>query len=598
MKPGDHSEAPPLERRRAPLPLITAFCLALASLPFELVAGLRLGPLTLTNVELLLLAALALWAAWLAMGRRRPAPPGWLALGAAVLVVALLLSGALAATERAGALKFALRQAQGALLALCIADTLRRGASPAPMATALLAGAGLSAALGLAELSEAPAVMAALSLFKSEGTYMGGLLRLSATFSYANTAAQYYEALLPLAALAPLALLARGPARQAEGSKRRFLWLFPLACLLPLLLLLAAIFTYSRAALLTLAALLLLTPLGAWRFFGPRAGRLAGAVCGALVVVALGIGLASPTVRLRVAEPEVANWFSARYFAPQLEPLAPNEVRSVPIAVLNDGRIPWDHQGLRPVRLAYHWIDAASGEVVRFEGRRTLLPHTVMPGSTVQLTATIQAPPRPGRYILLWDMLREYIGRGWFSQMGIPPGRVVVEVTGAAIPGIAPPPPERPATAASISPQPGPPGRGALWRVALAMWQERPLLGIGPDVFRHIYGPRLGLTLFDTRIHTNSLYFELLTGAGVIGLGTFLWLIGAALIEGWRALAAIRQPTADRQIGGIILLASLLGICAFLIHGLLDVFLAFTPTYGLLWALLGIVGGIAPRPAQ
>jgi O-antigen ligase len=145
------------------------------------------------------------------------------------------------------------------------------------------------------------------------------------------------------------------------------------------------------------------------------------------------------------------------------------------------------------------------------------------------------------------------------------------------------------------------------------MWRERPLLGIGPDVFRHTYGPRLGLTLFDTRIHTNSLYLELLTGAGVIGLGAFLWLAGAALIEGWRALAYNlrpmggkgwrtpaydRRPTGDSETGSIILLAAMLGICAFLIHGLLDVFLAFTPTYGLLWALIGVAGGIGPRSAR
>jgi hypothetical protein len=46
---------------------------------------------------------------------------------------------------------------------------------------------------------------------------------------------------------------------------------------------------------------------------------------------------------------------------------------------------------------------------------------------------------------------------------------------------------------------------------------------------------------------------------------------------------------------GAILLGAMLGLGAFLIHGLLDVFLAFTPTYGLLWALLGMAGGISSR---
>ncbi len=623
--------------------------LALATLPFELAAGVSVGPLTLTNVELLISGALGLWLALLAAERRAPAVPRWLAGCAAVLVSMLLLSAALAADERSGAIRFALRQGQGALLALCIADTLRRSGGAGRLAGALLAGAGLSAALGLVELSEAPAALALLAPFKSESTYMGGLIRLSATFSYANTAAQYYEALLPLSVL----LLIAGDRGQGTGDRGAQLgrrspqvnheahevhegraaavsaswpsWFKPSGhfhlsvLVLGALLVLATLFTYSRAALLVTALLLLLLPVAAGLSWGRAALGRIGLACLGLLAVIVGVAAASPTFRLRVSEPEVANWYSARYQPAPLATLAPNELRPVPITLRNSGRIAWDHAGTRPVRLAYHWIDATTGQIVRFEGRRTPLPHTIQPGAAVALIATVQAPERPGRYILAWDMLREYIGRGWFSQMGVPPARVAVVVGGVPSPGVKPPPSERPAALSSIMAQPGPPGRRALWGVALELWRERPLLGIGPDVFRHIYGPRLGLTLFDSRVHTNNLYLELLTGAGVLGLGAFLALIACCLWAGWRALTDDRRPTTDdsppetkgavsrieawsstvhrppsivHRPSSTVLLGALLGIVAFLAHGMLDVFLAFTPTYALLWSLIGIVAGL------
>ena len=39
--------------------------------------------------------------------------------------------------------------------------------------------------------------------------------------------------------------------------------------------------------------------------------------------------------------------------------------------------------------------------------------------------------------------------------------------------------------------RPGPPdegSRGTLWRAAISAWRSHPLLGIGPDNFRHLSG--------------------------------------------------------------------------------------------------------------
>lgn len=564
--------------------LLLALCLAM--LPFELVAGLGLGPLTLTNLELLAGAALACWAALLVAEGRRPAVPPWLAIGAAAVVGTLLLSAAMATAERTGALKFALRQGQGALLALCLADTMGRGARPGPFVAALLAGAGASALLGLIEMSEAPAALALLAPFKTEATYMGGLLRLSGSFSYANTAAQYYEALLPLAVLAALG----SPGATAPAGRP---WPTIGAALVAAVLLLATLLTYSRAALAVTVALLLLTPLVARRAFGGGAGARAGLACAGLAALGLALAVLSPTVRLRVSEPEVASWYGARYTPAAVAPMQPNELREVPIVLTNSGRVAWPQGGLRPVRLAYHWLDATTGALVKYEGRRTPLPRAVAPGETLELRATVQAPARPGRYVLVWDLLREYTGRGWFSQLGVAPARVTVEVAGVAAP-VPPPAADPPTSPRAIAAVPGPPGRGELWGVAVALWRERPLVGIGPDVYRHVYGPALGLERWDTRVHTNNLYLELLTGAGLLGLAAFLGLAGAALWNGWRALGPGRLGHGELTL----LAGALLAIVAFLGHGLLDVFLAFTPTYVLLWAMLGALGGLAARDRE
>src|SRR5260370_41528436 len=57
-------------------------------------------------------------------------------------------------------------------------------------------------------------------------------------------------------------------------------------------------------------------------------------------------------------------------------------------------------------------------------------------------------------------------------------------------------------------------GRLELWGAALRLIQTRPLLGVGPDNFRHLDGAPLGLGAWDERVQANNLYLEVLAGAG------------------------------------------------------------------------------------
>jgi hypothetical protein len=83
-----------------------------------------------------------------------------------------------------------------------------------------------------------------------------------------------------------------------------------------------------------------------------------------------------------------------------------------------------------------------------------------------------------------------------------------------------------------------------------------------------LYGTVLGYQRWDRNIHSNSLYLELLTGCGVLGLLAF-----------GSAMASLRwnmQPAA-------------LAVGVFLVHGTVDSFLMTTPIYFAFWLLVGTV---------
>ena len=90
-----------------------------------------------------------------------------------------------------------------------------------------------------------------------------------------------------------------------------------------------------------------------------------------------------------------------------------NAVFAVSVTLKNIGSKTWLAAGDRPVRLSYHWADAA-GNIVSREGERTNLPADVARGDEVTLPAKVKAPVDPGAYLLLWDPVEENVT--WFSE--------------------------------------------------------------------------------------------------------------------------------------------------------------------------------------
>jgi hypothetical protein len=240
----------------------------------------------------------------------------------------------------------------------------------------------------------------------------------------------------------------------------------------------------------------------------------------------------------------------------------------------------WRAHDRQSVAVAYHWLDAAAQNILIWNGARTPLPKDVNPGDTVRLESWIIAPVRAGDYILQWDMLQENVA--WFSIFGASNAQVRVQILPS--PTVVELPNSFPHVRLPLLQQPG---RWDLWRAAIHLWQQRPLLGIGPDNFRRLYGSFLGLKTSDQRIYANDLYLEVLANTGLTGFLAFMFVLLAVGCSFLRAWKSTRLPQ-DRMI----LAAAGLALGAYCAHGLVDYFFEFTSTYAQFWILAGIILGL------
>ncbi len=99
------------------------------------------------------------------------------------------------------------------------------------------------------------------------------------------------------------------------------------------------------------------------------------------------------------------------------------------VAVRNAGQAFWlaRERGLSPFQLsaANHWLDSG-GRVVTNDDGRGALPRDLRPGEEAEITFDVNAPRRPGDYLLEIDMLQE--GVSWFALKGSKTLRVPVRV--------------------------------------------------------------------------------------------------------------------------------------------------------------------------
>ena len=519
--------------------------LALAA-PFELTQPLlRLPRQSVSNLEAVLLLACASWGVAIVWLRAMPRWQTPLTLPWVVLMTFLLVASAVSPVSRVNALHMTgrLTAAFGVYL-LTVNGVTTRARLRVVLELAVAAGV-LVSVLALLEFVRVPPVLDALKVFRPGISVVGAQLRAGGPLQYPTIASMYLEVVF--ASGLGLLLAALDAARPARVV---------VLCVALLVIAEAITLTFTRAGLITMAASLAVVGLARRTERGDEAGTMLVASLGVIIAAMFFMSRSAESVWLRVTSEGQESWYRARVSAPEAVALATGRTSTLPVTLTNTGRLVWDSHAETPFFLSYHWLQADGDRFVAFEGARTEFPSPVAPGATVAVTAHVRAPAQPGRYRLEWDVVQE--GRLWFSTE---PGATRI-LSAATVSG-----PAFDDRLDRLTAPPRPtlrPGRFVLWGAAARMIAAHPLLGVGPDNFRLTYGDYAGLTAADSRLHSNNMYIEMLSGGGLLGGGAFLWLL-------WRAGVIVAR--AVRIEPGL---------------GLVDSFLSFAPTYILFSLTLGL----------
>ena len=97
----------------------------------------------------------------------------------------------------------------------------------------------------------------------------------------------------------------------------------------------------------------------------------------------------------------------------------PSERTSVHVVVTNLSDTIWPSgvaaQGRFSINVGNHWLDE-SGQVFVMDDGRSGLPYDLKPGERAEILLTINAPSKPGNYILEVDGVQENVT--WFAAKG------------------------------------------------------------------------------------------------------------------------------------------------------------------------------------
>jgi hypothetical protein len=532
--------------------------------PFETTL-ITVGPLTLTTVEAVALTAIAASLAAIVYAGR---PLVWdtpIARVGAVCLAVFAVAALFSPVDRGNALRFVARMLTAGAVYLLVANAVTTREMAKRIVGVLVATGVVISVIAVLEAAQIRPVHRALTPFRTGFHVVGGQLRATSTMLYPTIASMYLEVIFALALWLVL---------EPRQSRRRTAAVFAALAIIGG----GIIATFTRAGLIAMVTAI--GVVGALRYVKARQLDAGHAWLAALLLVLATLILLSrsPDVLLtRLRTEGSQDWYGATYSVPPTLRLRTGADYSVPITLSNTGRVAWDSMNEPAFAMSYHWLRAGTDAVVQFDGWRTPFPVAVEPNTRVTLPVNVRAPGEPGKYVLVWDVVHEH--RAWLSTEGIESARTVVDVEGERVSATSDVMGRLPAANFRAD-------RWTLWQAALRIAADHPLLGIGPDNFRQVYGryaARAGERTWDTRVHANNMYLEVLAGTGAFGLTALLGVLivsGIAVFRRWRTATAASGAAAAAFCAVWLVIAG---------HGLVDSFLSFTTTY----VMFALVAGLA-----
>ena len=128
------------------------------------------------------------------------------------------------------------------------------------------------------------------------------------------------------------------------------------------------------------------------------------------------------------------------------------------------------------------------------------------------------------------------------------------------------------------------------WDAAYRMFRERPIFGWGPGTYMFKYGPfqlaknkTLISTDFGNRGNAHSEYIGPLAESGVLGPVTFILIVIMSLVTGFK----VYRKLEDKRLKQLVL-ALILGLITYLVHGALNNFLDTDKASALFWGFIAV----------
>lgn len=528
--------------------------------PFERPLPGSFAGFTLTTLELSVVAALVTGAATALGGASAFTWRTPITLPALALLAGALIASVAAPEFRTNSLRFVGRLTAALLLFTLVTNAISSPRRARQLIAMLLGAAALVGVIAVLELAQVTLVLDALKLFRPGFHVVGGQVRATSTLFYPTITSMYLEVVFALGLV------------WIASSRLAFVALALTGA--------GIVATFTRAGLITMTMSLLIY--GGLVHYKRREWTFEHTRLVALAAVLLSLVLVSRSPQMlvtRMSTDVSQDWYGATYQVPATLTLRPDSFSDVPVTLTNRGWLTWQSMQAPAFALSYHWLSIDTEDVVIYDGLRTAFTTPVEPGEEVTVQARIRAPGYPGTYLLVWDIVQET--RTWLSLEGVFPARTIAHVAGPAVGG---PLPTRGRMPTGVMRMP----RSVLWTTAWQMFADRPVLGVGPDNFRLTYGHYLGLAAWDSRVHANNTYLEVLVGMGVTGAAAMVWLIVAACRS---AVARLRAATIETMPLVAAATAACVAIAA---HGMVDSFLTFTSTY----VVFALAAGILYRHAH